>query len=138
MIGLDTNLLLRYLLDDDETQARQARDFIHGAVSRGESLFINLIVLCEFVWVLGRSYQRTEEEIAAALEQIMTVEEFDIQERSLVVGAIQDFRSRRVDFADCLIGVLNRSVGCASTITFDRSAGGLDSFSLLKGTRRNK
>jgi predicted nucleic-acid-binding protein len=127
MIGLDTNVLLRYFLRDDVAQAaRAARE-----LARDEHFLIDGIVLCELVWVLETGYGLSRAEIAATLESILTTAQFEIDGKDLVLAALGDFRASAADFSDCLIGRRNRAASASQTITFDRSLKGLEGFRLL-------
>ena len=79
MLGLDTNLLIRYLVHDDPVQFGRARAEIEAAADRGEPLMINAVVLCEVVWVLGSAYEYSRAEITDALEQILATAQFVIE-----------------------------------------------------------
>jgi predicted nucleic-acid-binding protein len=127
VIGLDTNVLLRYFLRDDPTQAARA----DRELARDERFCIDGIVLCELVWVLETGYGLSRAEIGAALETILATAQFEIEGKDLVVAALEDFRASAADFSDCLIGRRNRAAGARQTITFDRSLKGLDAFRLL-------
>jgi predicted nucleic-acid-binding protein len=125
--GLDTNVLLRYLLEDDTAQAvRAGRE-----LERDERFLIDSIVLCELVWVLEAGYGFSRSDIGAALERIAATAQFEIEGHDLVLGALDDFRRSAADFSDCLIGRRNRSAGASETVTFDRSLRGLAGFRLL-------
>ena len=127
MTGLDTNVLLRYLLKDDAVQAaRAARE-----IERDERFLIDGIVLCELVWVLETGYGFSRIEVADALDKVAATAQFEIDGKDLVLAALADFRRSAADFSDCLIGRRNRSAGAPDTATFDRSLKGLDGFRLL-------
>ena len=79
MIGLDTNVLVRYLTRDDPAQYAKAAAMIDAATDRGEQLVINTAVLCELVWVLGTAYSYSRAEIARALEQIFATAQFEVE-----------------------------------------------------------
>jgi predicted nucleic-acid-binding protein len=127
VIGLDTNVLLRYLLKDDTAQAARAE----RELERDERFLIDSIVLCELVWVLEAGYGFSRSEIATALERIMATAQFEIETHDVVLGALDDFRRSAADFSDCLIGRRNRSAGATETVTFDRSLRTLAGFRLL-------
>ncbi len=131
MIGLDTNVLLRFLLKDDELQAERSARVIRQAVARREPVVLNPIVLVEMVWVLGSSYKYSRNEIAGALDDILDADGFDIAERDTVRAAIDDYRSSKADFADTLIGRLNQRAGCRDTLTFDRRLKPLATFRIV-------
>ena len=127
MTGLDTNVLLRYLLVDDAAQAARAA----RALERDDRFLIDGIVLCELVWVLETGYGISRMDIAAALDRILATAQFEIESKDLVHAALADFRRSAADFSDCLIGRRNLGAGAAETVTFDRSLKGLDGFRLL-------
>ena len=127
MIGLDTNVLLRYLLKDDAAQAARAE----RELERDERFLIDGIVLCELVWVLEAGYGFSRADIAVALERILATAQFEIESQDLVLAALDDFRRSAADFSDCLIGRRNRGAGAPETVTFDRSLKGLQGFRLL-------
>lgn len=127
MIGLDTNVLLRYFLRDDAAQAARA----DRELSRPDRFRIDGIVLCEIVWVLETGYGLSRAEIGAAIETILATAQFEIDGKDLVSAALEDFRASSADFSDCLIGRRNRAAGATQTITFDRSLNGLEGFRVL-------
>lgn len=127
MIGLDTNVLVRYLLRDDPVQAARAE----RELERNERFLIDSIVLCELVWVLETGYGFSRTEIAAALERILATAQFDIESKDLALAALDDFRRSAADFSDCLIGRRNRAAGAPETVTFDRNLKGLEGFRYL-------
>jgi predicted nucleic-acid-binding protein len=120
MIGLDTNVLVRYLTQDDAAQARRASALVAGAVARGQRCFLAAIVLCELVWVLRGAYGLEKLAVVAVLERMLSTVQFEIEEKDIVRRALADYRSGRGDFADYVIGERNLDVGCAETATFDR------------------
>jgi len=122
LIGLDTNLLLRVLLLDEGPESGRARALVGRLCTVAAPGLVNHIVLCETVWTLARSYRYSREQIADAVAAILATPEFLVPERGLVEEALDLFQVTRADFADCLIGALNRRAGCATTYTFDRRA----------------
>ena len=131
MIGLDTNVLVRLLVADDEDQHRTAVRFVKEAVSRREALFVNRVVLAELAWALARAYRRSREEIASAVERILLTAEFEVEGSDQAWSALEKYRRGGADFADCLIGASNSAAGCTKTATFDKAAGKLRDFTLL-------
>lgn len=121
MNAVDTNVLLRYLVEDDPAQVRSAARFFARKCSVEDPCFINRIVLCEVVWVLSRIYRFTRDQIAATLEHLLNTRELLIEDYNEVAGALRDFREG-VDFADALAARINRRMGCDYTATFDRKA----------------
>jgi predicted nucleic-acid-binding protein len=132
MIGLDTNVLVRYLTQDDETQAAVASRLVETQLSAQRPGLIGQVVLCELVWVLETSYGHTRAELAPLLWKLLAAEEFRIQARADVVVALQAYESTGADFADALLGVQNRHAGCETTVTFDKKAARLSTHRLLE------
>ena len=131
MIGLDTNVLVRYLMQDDAAQARLAAAAIESAAGRGERLHVSSITLCELVWVLESAYEQTRTDVARALEQIVRTADFDLEHADHVRKAVERYRSTPADFADALIGLMNEAAGCEHTLTFDRSLKRLPQFQVI-------
>ena len=132
MIGLDTNVLIRYLVQDDRKQARQATSFIERNCTDDDPGFIGQIVLCELAWVLESNYNQTREQITAVIEQLLRVAQIELMEPEVVWRALNDYRSSNVDFPDHLLARVNESSGCEVTITFDKKAARHKPFQLLK------
>jgi predicted nucleic-acid-binding protein len=128
VIGLDTNVIVRYLTRDDETQWRQSTQLIQS----GEQCFISNIVLCEIVWVLkGSPYKYSKSEILSTLEAMLHTATFEFEDRSVVYQALQRTKQGRADFSDYLIGAIAHQVGCSETATFDRKLEGEKGFNCL-------
>ena len=130
MIGIDTNLLVRYLTQDDAAQSKQAARIIDAAIEADEDLYLNHIVVCELTWVLSRAYGYAKDELLGVLEKILTAGQFAFEDKDSLWRALEAFRRPRADFADCLIGVKNSTAGCRTTVTLDRAAAGLGNFTL--------
>lgn len=131
MKGLDTNVLARYLTQDDAAQARAVDAIVAEALAADEPLRIDDIVLCELVWVLRGAYRRDKGAIVDALEKIAGTALFSFDDRETLRHAIADYRVGSGDFADYLIGRRNRRAGCDRTVTFDRGLRGAPMFSVL-------
>ncbi len=121
MRGLDTNVLIRYIVWDDKKQAQQAAECIDRIIESGSSCLINTIVLCETVWVLESAYGFSNNEIADVCEKILTTKQFEVEHVDIVRSALAEYRNGRADLADYLIGKLNLNKGCKITYTFDRA-----------------
>ncbi len=119
MNGLDTNVLVRFLVQDDRHQAKRASAYIHRTVAAGKICYVNQTVLSELVWVLESAYNYSRKEISGVLEKLLLTKQFEIDAKDIVKQAIYDYRNGRGDFADYLIGRINRSRGCDTTATFD-------------------
>ncbi len=122
MIGLDTNVLVRYLVQDDPVQAKQAARLIERRCTPDDPGCINLIVLCETVWVLTSAYGFGRDAISDAIDQLLHAVEITVESDQTVVAALRLYRSSKIDFADALIAVRNQQLGCDHTATFDREA----------------
>lgn len=131
MIGVDTNVLVRYLAQDDVSQARKVDLFLTEAIDSGDRLQIDDIVLCETVWVLRAAYRMGKNTIVATLEKILSTSIFSFDDRGLLNSALDDYREGSADFTDYLIGRRNARSGCEHTVTFDRALDGGDTFRLL-------
>jgi len=130
VIGLDSNVLVRYLTQDDPLQSKKANQLIERTLDMRESLYLNHIVLCEVSWVLGRSYKYTAGQIVDVVEQILSAAQFEFENKELLWRALATFRDSGADFADCLVGAKNSEAGCGKTLTFDQRAARLPQFSL--------
>ena len=131
MIGLDTNVLIRYLTKDEAAQYAKAKRLIDEAVAHDERLLISSTVLCETTWVLETAYDYSRDEIADVLERILETAQFEIERVPETRDALRDFQSTKAGFADALIGRINRTLGAKHTATFDRDLRVLDTFRLL-------
>lgn len=132
MIALDTNLLVRILIQDDALQARAVERLIARARRDRTALFIADVVLCELVWVLARRAKQTRAEIGAALEQILNAEMVMVADAGIVRRALAAYRDGAGDFADYLIREQALSAGAVAVVTFDRSVKGEPGFRVLE------
>lgn len=130
MIGLDTNIVVRYFAQDDPIQSRKATEIIERRLTEDQPGFISLVTMVETVWVLDRIYGLSDEEIASAVERMLQADSFFIQNEQEVFTAMVALRSGQGSFADALIGALGAWAGCAATLTFDRRAARLKGFEL--------
>jgi predicted nucleic-acid-binding protein len=131
VIGVDTDVLVRYLTQGDAAQSRRVDIFVASALETGTRLHVDDIVLCEMVWVLGGAYRLGKATIADALDKVMSAAIFSFDDRELLRAALLDYREGNGDFSDYVIGRRNSRAGCAHTVTFDRSLRGRASFVLL-------
>ena len=120
MKGLDTNVLVRYLTQDDSKQSKLVENEIEKAISSGEKLMIQPIVICELVWVLESAYDYHKSEIFTVLDQIMRTAQFEIIDKDTIWRALTDFYESKGDFADYYIGRANKRSGAIITLTFDK------------------
>ena len=131
MIGLDTNVLLRYIVEDDLAQLRRAAECIEQRLTKNNPGFISVVVMVETVWALKHVYSLGDDQIAAAIQRILQIEVFLIEHRLAIYIAMKALTQRRGSFADALIGAISRRVGCTRTLTFDHKAVRLPGFELL-------
>lgn len=132
MIGLDTNILIRYITQDDPDQSPRATRFIEENCSVKKPGFINHLVLCEIVWVLERCYRSARKDTLAVIEQILKTVQFEVQEPQIVWKALRIAQKNSADFSDCLISQINRTHECRTTITFDKAASKINGMHLLE------
>jgi predicted nucleic-acid-binding protein len=129
MIGVDTNILVRYLTRDDEQQWQQAVTVIQS----NQPCFITNIVLCEVVWVLGgKTYGFPKDEIIKVLKAMLHSAAFEFENRSTVDQALQRYKQGKADFSDYLIGAVSRQAGCTETWSFDGKLKGERGFQCLE------
>ena len=127
MTGVDTNVILRYLLRDEPAQAaRAARE-----LERDARFLIGSVVLCELVWVLETCTPMDTEEISGTLDKLLHVANLKVEEREQVRRALALFKTERGDFSDHLIHQMNVSAGSRKTVTFDKDLRGLPGFEVL-------
>jgi predicted nucleic-acid-binding protein len=131
MIGLDTNILVRYVTQDDPLQSPKATDVIEHQLTEASPGFVTVVAMAEIVWVLDRAYGLSSSEIAAAIERMLQVEALVIENEQEVFAAMIALKLGRASFADALIAELGSRAGCIYTLTFDHKALRLPSFRLL-------
>jgi predicted nucleic-acid-binding protein len=121
MIGLDTNVLVRYIVQDDPEQSAKATQVIESlsATSPG---FIAMVSVVELVWVLQSCYASTKGEIVQVLDTLLRTKELAVESAEIVWQALRRFTDTSADFADCLIERCAHAAGCDHTITFDKKA----------------
>lgn len=132
MIGLDTNVLVRYLTRDDPAQFAVAEREIRSAVARGEHLHVCLPVLLETAWVLSRAYRVDRASLALVVSRLLAASEFVVEREEAVEAALAAFQTGKAGFADCLIAALDTAAGCRHTLTFDAGAGSMPAFRVLR------
>jgi len=130
--GLDTNVLVRFLAQDEPAQSALAANFIETHCTDETPCFIGHIVLCELAWVLESNYHQTRDEIAYAIEELLHVGQLAVLDPEVVRAALNDYKRSNVDFPDHLLARVNVSKGCETTVTFDRKASKYAAFTLLE------
>lgn len=131
MIGLDTNVLVRYLVQDHPVQSKKASQFILSSCTQASPGVINRIVLCELVWVLESAYRYPRSQVADVLERVFMTSQFWVEDLSAAWISLRRYRNGSADFADYLLARVNRDLGCRRTVTFDKQAGKAEEFELL-------
>lgn len=121
MIGLDTNVLVRYIMQDDAKQSPKATALIES-LSPDNPGFITLVSVVELYWVLTSSYDLTGQQVKQALEVLLRTKQIIVDRADQVLRALRVFDDGKADFADCLIERTAVSAGCAQTMTFDVGA----------------
>jgi predicted nucleic-acid-binding protein len=121
VIALDTNLLVRFLVKDDEVQTRRVVALMKRALDRSEALYVCDVVLCELVWVLETSYGVEREEIASNLAKLLRARQLTFRDADLLSRALEAYHKGRGDFADYLIREDARSAGAEIVATFDKA-----------------
>lgn len=130
MIGLDANILVRYLAQDDPAQSLKATEIVERRLTEENPGFISVVAMVETVWVLDRAYGLTAHEIAAAIERILQADVLVVENEQEVFTATVALKEGQGSFADALIAALGARAGCSRTLTFDRKALRLSGFAL--------
>jgi predicted nucleic-acid-binding protein len=128
MLGVDTNVLVRFLVRDDPAQFDKARTLIKREVSHGKRVFINQLVLLETEWVLRSRYKVTKQQMMDTLSALLDAPDVQLEDEPAVEEALYVWRDATADFADCLISARNRRLGCRATASFDVKAVKLPGF----------
>lgn len=132
MIGLDTNVIVRYLVQDDPKQATLATRFVERVLSAENAGFITMITLCELVWVLAECYGADRKRIRGVLEGLLASKQLVVEDADLVWKALRAWDASGADFSDALTGQIVAARGGEKTVTFDRAAAKLPGFELLQ------
>lgn len=131
MIGLDTNVLIPYLTQDDPVQSAKATDIFERRLTLKSPGFVSIVAMVETVWVLDRAYGLTTQEIATAVERLLQIEVLTIEDEQEVFTAMVALKQGRGSFADALVAELGARAGCTRTLTFDHKALRLSGFELV-------
>jgi predicted nucleic-acid-binding protein len=122
MIGLDTNVLLRYLTQDDPAHSARATEIIERRLTAEEPGFVSLVSVLEVVWVLKCLFKRSRQQIATDIEMLLAADTLEIQNEQEVYYALVALRNGSGTFEDALIGSLGAWRGCSATLTSDEDA----------------
>ena len=126
MAALDTNVLVRYLVQDDDRQLAAARKLILAAVGAGETLYVPITVLLELEWVLRSSFGFEKEQIVATLSSLLATVELSFESEAAAEIALALYQRGQADFSDCVHVALAHAAGQSPLWTFDRAASKLD------------
>jgi predicted nucleic-acid-binding protein len=128
MLGIDTNVLVRFLVRDDEAQFEKARKLIRREVAAGRRVFVSQLVLPETEWILRSRYGVPKIAIIAAISGLLDATDIQFEDEPAIEEALFVWKDSAADFADCLIGARNQRLGCRATATFDANASKLAGF----------
>ena len=130
MIGLDTNVLVRYLTQDDPIQSLKATEIIERRLTEENPGFVSIVAMVETVWVLDRAYSLGAREIAATVEGMLQADVLVVENEQQVFTAMIALKEGQGSFADAIIAALGAKAGCSCTLTFDHKALRLPGFEL--------
>jgi predicted nucleic-acid-binding protein len=131
MIGLDTNVLVRYFAQDDKIQSSKATALIESLTVETPG-YVTQVALTELVWVMTRAYSAGREDVATIVEALLRAKEFNVENAEIVWKALKVFSSTKADFADCLIERTCHDAKCEYTATFDAKAAKMAGLRLIK------
>lgn len=132
MIGIDTNVIVRYLVQDDPLQARLATRFVERSLSPDNPGFVTSITLCEVAWVLAECYGADRKRVRDVIEGLLVSKQILVERAELTWKALRAWDTSAADFSDALIGQTVAAHGGEKTVTFDRAAAKLPGFELLR------
>ena len=128
MLGVDTNVLVRLFVGDDEKQTEIASSILSNL---SQKFVVHPVVICELVWVLSAAYDYKKADIVKVISNLVRVENFVILDKETVQAAIELYSSTNMDFADAYIGHSNKNAGCKASITFDKKAAQSDLYEAI-------
>ena len=122
MIGLDTNVLVRYLTQDDRKQSAKANALIEDELTAQAPGYITSVTIVELVWVLESCYDQSKEGVLDVLHALLTTKQLVVERADMVYLAMRRFSKANADFSDALIAVMSEQEGCSRIVTFDKRA----------------
>lgn len=134
MKAIDTNILVRFLVNDDPVQAEQVRQLFAIAEQAGTLFFVPILVMLETIWVLESAYQVQRPDLIDALSDLLLMPIFQFEQRTAIQAALAIARTNHVDMSDILIAQTALNSGCESILTFDKKAARGDALELLLAT----
>jgi predicted nucleic-acid-binding protein len=129
--ALDTNAVVRFLVQDDEKQAHAIHRILIDVEKKGDSVFIPAPVILETIWVLSSVYNHTRSDIVKAIDLLLALPILEIEARDRVAVLCRTADKSDGDLADIFIGLTARDWGCETTLTFDRKAAKSNLFTLI-------
>jgi predicted nucleic-acid-binding protein len=132
VIAIDTNVLIRFLVRDDEHQAMRARNLVENCRATGDTCLVSHPVLCELEWVLESAYRASRSEIAASVRMLLTTPPFVLEDSELLERALQMYSKGKGDLSDYILGEIAGARGARTTYTFDRDLRNTEGFTLLQ------
>ncbi len=129
MIALDTNILVRFLVDEEAVEGPMSARLIEGELTRDEPGYVSVLVLAEMLWVLKSGYQVSPDQQRDIVRQLLDMPQIVIEHPDEVEQAMSLPHS---DLADCILHEVGRAAGCARTVTFDRRFARLDGVQLVQ------
>jgi predicted nucleic-acid-binding protein len=121
MIGLDTNILIRYIAKDDPVSGPKASQTMASLTAQNPG-WVSITAMAEMVWVLTRRYRLNRKDLANLLKELLARPEIIVENEEVVKGALDLYNAGAGDFSDCLVSCSGKIAGCAATLTFDRKA----------------
>jgi len=131
MLGIGTNVLVRFVVRDDESQYEKVRRLIRRQLQAGEPVFVSQLVLLETEWVLRSRYDIQKDSMITVITGLLDSLDVQLEDEPSIEAAVNVWKESTAGFADCLIGVRNQRLGCISTATFDAKARKLPGFSAV-------
>jgi predicted nucleic-acid-binding protein len=131
VIGLDANVLVRFITGDDPAQSHRATQLIEQELTAEAPGYVNLLVLAETAWALRSSYGYSRDEVADEIRRLLEMDCLLVSDRADVFAAVSLVEDGYGEFPDALISQLNKTAGCARTVSFDRRARRLPGFEAL-------
>jgi len=132
MLGIDTNILIRFFVQDDENQLNSVVELFLAQEEKKDKIFISNVVLVEFVWVLKKTYRIPKSDILSSLNKIISNSIFCFEDKIIFSNAIDKYSNNGGDFADYLIGNIGYRFNTTTTFTFDKKLNRDEHFTLLK------
>jgi predicted nucleic-acid-binding protein len=131
VIGLDTNVIVRYVTQDDVRQSAAASRLFERVLTTERPGFVGLVTLCELAWVLADCYDAGKARIAAVIQGLLGSRQVIVEDAEVVWKALRTWDKSSADFSDALLGQVLRARGCEKVVTFDKAAAKLPDFELL-------